>query len=386
MTAEIATHNEPDQFRHYVREWLEQNCPEEMRTPIRKEADICWGGRQWTFKSEAQQQWLQRMAAQGWTTPSWPQAYGGGGLDQVGVKILKQEMKRIGARSPLESFGISMLGPALLKYGSEAQKQAFLPPIVRGEIRWCQGYSEPNAGSDLASLQTKSEDMAKVWTSYADQADWMFCLVRTNADGSKHQGISFVLFDMESPGVSTKPIKLISGKSPFCETHLENVKVPKDQLMGELNQGWAIAKYLLTHEREMISKSGMTRGMGKPLGQAALKTIGSENGQLADPLLRADIARFEIDELAFGLTIERAHDEVKAGVSFGAASSMFKYYGTELNKTRYELLMDIAGDGLDPEDGDLCRNWLRTKANSIEGGTSEIQLNIVAKRILGLPT
>jgi len=388
-----------DTFRAEVRDWLVENCPEEMRSPLRSEKDACWGGRNFTFQSEAQRLWLERMGERGWTAPAWPKEYGGGGLNREQVKILKQEMARINARGALYSFGISMLGPALLKYGNEEQKQKFLPSIVRGEIRWCQGYSEPNAGSDLANLQAPAVDMgdhyilngSKIWTSYGDYGDWMFCLVRTDPEATKHQGISFMLFDMQTPGITVKPILLISGRSPFCEVFFEDVKIPKDQQVGELNKGWSIAKYLLTHEREMISWTGLSQTGTKSVGETAMDTIGGSEGQLDDAFLRADIAKFELDEMAFALTIERARDEVKAGVSLGAVSSWFKYFGTELNKQRYNLLMDISGsDGLAwtgeaSNDGKLARDWLRTKGNSIEGGTSEIQLNIVAKHILGLP-
>ena len=230
-----------DRFRLETREWLDANCPEEMRAPVKGDDDACWGGRNFKFKNKAQKLWLERMSAKGWTVPTWPKAYGGAELSRAEEIILLQEMKRIKARSPLSSFGIWMLGPALLKFGNEAQKLEHLPKIARGEIRWCQGYSEPGAGSDLASLKTKAEDKGdhylvngqKVWTSYADKADWIFCLVRTDNSGKKHHGISFVLFDMESEGVEARPIKLISGKSPFCETFLSDVKVPKENLVGE---------------------------------------------------------------------------------------------------------------------------------------------------------
>ncbi len=301
---------------------------------------------------------------------------------------MKEELVRIGARSPLTSFGISMLGPALLQFGTEEQKTRFLPPIARGEIRWCQGYSEPGAGSDLASLQTKAEDKGdhwlvngqKVWTSYADKADWIFCLVRTSSE-SKHGGISFLLFDMETPGVSTKPILLISGNSPFCETFFDDVAVPKDQVVGGVNKGWDVAKYLLGHEREMIAGMGLG-GSGASLG-AALKP--------ADPLLRAEIARFDVDSLAFKAMSERFFEMFKAGEAHPASPSMMKYAGTELNKRRNELLMAAGGsDALEWDSersngGKSARDWLRSKGNSIEGGTSEIQLNIVAKHILKLP-
>jgi alkylation response protein AidB-like acyl-CoA dehydrogenase len=378
-----------DQFRSETRSWLEANCPPEMRQPVKSEDDVCWGGRNFTFQSEAQKQWLNVMAERGWTTPDWPKEVGGGGLSPAEAKILKEEMRRIGARNPLNSFGISMLGPALLKYGTDEQKQRFLPPIVRGEIRWCQGYSEPGAGSDLAGLQTKAEDMGdhylvngqKVWTSYADQADWIFCLVRTSTE-SKHGGISFLLFDMASEGVSTKPILLISGYSPFCETFMDNVKVPKDQVVGEVNKGWDVAKYLLGHEREMIS------GMGLGGGTALL---GKALGEIDDPALRAEVAAFDVDALAFAAMSERFIDQLKAGEAHPAMPSMMKYAGTELNKQRHELIMASGGsDTLEWESersrkGKPAREWLRTKANSIEGGTSEVQLGIIAKHILRLP-
>lgn len=387
-------------FRAQTRAWLQANCPAEMRKPAQGEADICWGGRAWRFQSDAQRSWLQAMASRGWTAPTWPKAYGGGGLSADEARVLKEEMAAIKARSPLESFGLWMLGPALLKFGGEEQKRAHLPKICRGEIRWCQGYSEPGAGSDLASLQTKCEDKGdhflvngqKVWTSYADESDWIFALVRTNPSAPKHEGISFLLIDMASPGVSTKPIKLISGKSPFCETFFDDVKVPKDQLVGERDKGWTIAKYLLTHERAMIGGGGSgSLFAARPLGEIAAQQLGLEGGLLADPVLRADILKADIDGWAFMAALERAKDMAKAGAEMGAKSSMLKYYGTELNKRRYEIMMAMAGhDGLEWEgaaskDGELARLWLRTKGNSIEGGTSEVQLNIIAKRILELP-
>ena len=381
-----------DDFRSETRSWLEANCPPEMREPMRDESDACWGGRNTVFKSPAQKQWMDAMAARGWTVPDWPTDYGGGGLSPAETKVLKQEMARINARNPLYSFGISMLGPALLKYGSEAQKKRFLPEIARGEIRWCQGYSEPGAGSDLASLQTKCEDKGdhwlvngqKVWTSYADKADWIFCLVRTDPQAPKHQGISFLLFDMASPGVSTRPILLISGYSPFCETFFDDVKVPKDQLVGDLNKGWDVTKYLLGHEREMISGMGLGGQTGS-LGEALKEAV------KADPVLRADVARVDVDSMAFRAMSERFIDELKAGLAHPAQPSMMKYAGTELNKARHELVMAAGGsNALEWEsersrNGKAAREWLRTKANSIEGGTSEIQLGIIAKRILQLP-
>ena len=389
-----------DAFRAETRAWLEANCPASMRTPM-PEHETCWGGRKAVYKNPDTKLWLERMGAKGWTAPEWPAEYGGGGLSKDENKILQQELKRINARPALLSFGIWMLGPALLEFASEEQKKKFLPPIVRGEIRWCQGYSEPGAGSDLAGLQTSAEDKGdhwlvngqKIWTSYADKADWIFCLVRTDKS-VKHGGISFLLFDMESEGVSTKPIKLISGASAFCETFFDNVTVPKDQLVGELNKGWTIAKKLLQHERNMISEIGTGTGASAiDLVDAAKRYIGDHNGAISEPSLRADIAKHKMNDHAFMLVLKKAREEAKAGMGASAASSMFKYYGTEQNKRKYELLLEAMGsqslgwdgEGFDKVELGTTRGWLRSKANSIEGGTSEVQLNVIAKRVLGLP-
>jgi len=388
-----------EDFRAEARAWLEAHCPPEMREPMRSEDDYCWGGRRARFQSDAQRLWLQRMAERGWTVPAWPRAYGGGGLGPAEAQVLQQEMRRLNCRPPLASFGIWMLGPALLKFGTEAQKREHLPPIARGEIRWCQGYSEPNAGSDLASLATRAEDRGdhylvngqKIWTSYADQADWIFCLVRTDSAARKHTGISFVLFDMASPGVSTKPITLISGKSPFCETFFDDVRVEKKNLVGTPGGGWDVAKYLLTHERAMIGAIG-ERAESRPLGAMAAAHIGRDAlGRLDDPVLRARIAAFEVDEAAFRALMQRFGELARAQQAHGAFSSALKYYGAELNKRRQELVMAALGsdalewEGARSNDGAAARAWLRSKANSIEGGTSEVQLNVVAKRILELP-
>jgi acyl-CoA dehydrogenase len=403
MSAQPDTESSPEleSFRRETRAWLEANCPPEMRQPVVDDTDVCWGGRNFKFKNEAQKLWLERMAARGWTVPEWPKEYGGGGLSKSEARVLREEMAALGCRPPLTSFGISMLGPALLKYGNEAQKREHIPKIVRGEIRWCQGYSEPGAGSDLASLKTRAEDKgdhflvngSKIWTSYGDKADWIFCLVRTDFTAKKQEGISFLLFDMTTPGVSTRPIRLISGYSPFTQTFFDNVKVPKENLVGELNKGWTIAKYLLTHERNMIGGMGLGLRMGGTLtvGQLAVKNIGLSAGRLAEGALRTEIAKFEMDAQAFALTMERVQAEAKAGNETGAMSSMLKYYGTELNKRRAELMMSVSGTeslkfGDTPNEGDLAPIWLRTKANSIEGGTSEIQLNIIAKNVLRLPS
>ena len=380
-----------DTFRAETRAWLEANCPTEMRDGVRNEETICWGGRNWEFISDAQRDWLNVMAAKGWTVPTWPVEYGGAGMDRAHDKILSEELVRLKARLPLQSFGIWMLGPALLAFGSHEQKLQYLPPIARGEVRWCQGYSEPGAGSDLESVQTKADSDGddyivngqKVWTSYADKADCIFALVRTDRDAKKHLGISFLLIDMDSKGVSTKPIRLISGSSPFCETFFDDVRVPKTNVVGTEHRGWDVAKHLLTHEREMISGGGA--GL---LGSRALGAILEEQGGEMDASIRAEALICEVDALAIGLTLERYKDQAEAGGGVGDASAMLKYQGTELNKRRHELLMSAGGSEALTWDGThdgLAADWLRTKANSIEGGTSEVMLSIVSRRILGLP-
>ncbi|MBR9843593.1 MAG: acyl-CoA dehydrogenase [Rhodobacteraceae bacterium] len=386
------------EFRAATRAWLEENCPQEMRQPM-SEADVCWGGRNWVFQSPAQRDWLNRMAERGWTVPAWPTAYGGGGLSGDEQRILKEEMDRINARPPLQSFGIWMLGPALLEFGSEEQKRHYLPQVARGEIRWCQGYSEPGAGSDLAGVQTKGVDCGdyfevsgqKIWTSYADQADWIFCLVRTEPDAPKHKGISFLLFDMASEGVSTKPIKLISGASPFCETFFDAVKVPVDQIVSERGNGWTVAKYLLTHEREMIGSTDSALFKSESVIDAAREAVGlDEAGRLADPLLRAKIGAFLVDEMAFQTELDRARAWSRAGNQIGVESATLKYTGTELNKLRQEINMESGGfdalewDFANTTSDEKASLWLRSKANSIEGGTSEVMLSILSKAVLEL--
>ncbi|MGI9592870.1 MAG: acyl-CoA dehydrogenase family protein [Myxococcota bacterium] len=393
-------------FRKETRTWLEENCPESMRQPVASSDEIEWGGRGAQGRSDDKKLWLDRMGEKGWICPTWPTPYGGGGLSREEDKVLQEELRRIHARPALFSFGIVMLGPVLLEFASEEQKQRFLPDIVKGRIAWCQGYSEPGSGSDLASLQTKAEDKGdhylvngqKIWTSYADRSDWIFCLVRTDAKAAKHDGISFLLFDMASPGVSVSPIQLISGSSPFCQTFFQDVEVPKDQLVGPKNGGWTIAKRLLQHERSMISGMGASLSGGggskrKGPVELAKEYCGTVDGRVADPAIRDQVSQLRMDQIAFNTSLRRSAEEAKAGMGSGAASSMFKLYGTELNKRRYETLVAIRGtqalgwegEGFEEVELKETREWLRSKGNSIEGGTSEIQLNVIAKRVLGLP-
>jgi acyl-CoA dehydrogenase len=383
-----------DEFRLDVRQWLEANCPPEMRCPL-VEAERCWGGKRWRFHSDAQRLWLERMVSKGWTVPQWSKEFGGAALSDDEVNVLRQEMRILGCRPPLDSLGIWMLGPALLKFGTDQQKRQHLLPIARGEIRWCQGYSEPEAGSDLASLKTRAEphndsfvvNGQKIWTSFADQADWMFCLVRTDLIAPKHEGISFLLIDMGTPGIQAKPIPLIFGASDFCETFLQNVVVPRANLVGTLNKGWEVAKYVLAHERTSIAGNKRFLGEGSPGEIAAALDV----AQLS-PFLRHEIAAYDVDAWALTFAAENAEALRNTGKLHSAFSSVIKYSSAELHKRKHELLMTLAGmEGLKaavdaPHGYRGARDWLKSKANSIEGGTTEIQLNIIAKRILELPT
>lgn len=385
-------------FQAQTRAWLEENCPASMRTATPEE-EVIWGGRKQEWVNPDSKVWLERMAERGWTVPMWPKEYGGGGLSIDEDKILQAEMRRINARSPLQSFGIWMLGPALLEFASEEQKVHYLPQIARGEIRWCQGYSEPGYGSDLAGLQTKAEDKgdyylvngAKIWTSYADMADWIFCLVRTDPSVPKHDGISFLLVDLASPGISISPIVLISGRSPFCEVFFSDVKVPKENLVGGEGQGWKIAKRLLQFERAMLGSGGLSSLTGRAgrrsLAEVARDQVGLDaKGRLADDALRERVARQLVDERANRLTVARSRgDAARVG-------GILKLTSSEASQRRYSLLMDLLGtdglgwdsDGLDDYQLSIPRQWLRSRANTIEGGTTEVQLNIIAKRVLGM--
>jgi alkylation response protein AidB-like acyl-CoA dehydrogenase len=385
-----------EDFRTVTRRWLEENCPPSMRTPA-AEGDDVWGGTKSPPTDPDARAWLERMAARGFTAPTWPREYGGGGLTADQATILREEMRSLGCRAPLKSLGLWMLGPALLEYGTEAQKHEHLPRIVRGEARWCQGYSEPEAGSDLAGLRTRAVlegdtyvvDGRKVWTSHAHLADWMFCLVRTDPSAPKHRGITFLLVDMRTPGITVRPILLISGSSPFCETLFEGVRVPASHVVGKPNEGWEVAKAVLQHERALISEMRDARsGEGATLDQVA-----REYGALEDPAVRDAIARVEIDFLAYRLTMQRAREAARASGTPGPETSMLKLYGTEVSKRRHELMVSLmgfrglgwSGEEFLPTEIDRTRQWLRSRASSIEGGTSEIQLNIIAKRVLGLP-
>jgi alkylation response protein AidB-like acyl-CoA dehydrogenase len=352
--------------------------------------------------TDDQRRWLERAAERGFTVPTWPEEYGGAGLSVEEEIILYREMAAIGARPPVLGMGIQMIGPTLLEYGTDEQKARHLPKIARGEVWWCQGYSEPGSGSDLASLRTRAEDAGdhfiingqKIWTSGADNADWIFCLVRTDPDAPKHEGISFVLFTMDQPGVTVKPIELISGASPFCETFFDNAIASKEDLVGQLNRGWTVAKRLLQHERSGMRElaSGGDRETGPGLVDLARHYAGEVDGRIADPAVRSAISRNRMNARAFRLTQRRTVEESQ-GSTPGPATSIFKLYGANLIKERSEIqvsMLGFRGVGWDqtsfsPDEYEMTRSWLGFKAHSIAGGSNEVQKNIIAKRVLGLP-
>jgi len=388
---------ELEAFRAEAREWLEANFPESLTEDPNAPVVIIPGA---ASDSPDAKLWTQAMGAKGWGAPTWPKQYGGGGLTAGEARVLQQEMARIGAYNPIVGMGTSMFGPTLLEYGTEEQKQRHIPPIVRGELRWCQGYSEPGAGSDLAALTTKCEDAGdhwkingqKIWTSGAQYADWCFCLVRTDTS-KKHEGISFVLINMHQPGVETRPIKLIAGSSPFCETFFTDARAEKNDMLGPVNGGWTIGKRLLQHERSGQG-GGRMMGGGPGLDVLAKKYVGvDEKGRIADADLRSRLTAHMMDAKAHGLTIARAMNEARGNVNPSATTSIMKNSGTTIGQTKAELTLEIMGhQGLGWEGDDFTaeelaavRGWLGGKATTIFGGSQEIQSNIISKRILNLP-
>jgi alkylation response protein AidB-like acyl-CoA dehydrogenase len=398
--ADFGADVELETFRGEARAWLEANFPASLKGKAGEAMNLMDGG---TAAGDLAV-WRTRLAEKGWTTPTWPTEYGGGGLTVLQARVLEQEMGKLGAFNPIHSIGmgITMIGPTILDYGTPEQKKRHIPPIVKGEVRWCVGYSEPGAGSDLASLTTKCEDAgdhwrvngSKIWTSGAQYADWCGALVRTDTS-KKHEGISFLLIDMHQPGIETRPIKLIAGASPFCETFFTDARAAKDDMLSDINKGWSVGKRLLQHERaSQTGAGGMGGGRATPLQDMAKTYIGvDEAGRIADSDLRTRVARHLMDSKAHGLTIARAMAEARGNANPGNAASVLKNSATNVAQTRSELTLEIMGhQGLGWEGDDFTadelqtvRGWLSGKAMSIYGGSAEIQNNIISKRILGLP-
>jgi len=391
-----------DEFRAETRDWLEANVPQSMRNRTLHFEDA-----HEIYSTDDANAWLQAAVTRGYVAPTWDTAYGGAGLDAEHANVLAQEMAAMKALPPATGMGLVMIGPTLLEFGTEEQKSRHLPRITNGSVKWCQGYSEPGAGSDLASLRTKAElqgdhfviNGQKIWTSGGDHADWMFVLVRTDPDAPKHNGISFLLLDMHQQGVTVKPIPLISGSSPFCETFFDNAIARKEDLIGEMNKGWTVAKRLLQYER-----SGATRAPSKkkkkkaapalnPLAKIAKNYVGEDAGKIADPTARASVLEHVMQERALALTASRVVQESNSSGAAGAATSIFKLVGSTLAKNASELKSQLRGskglawegDDFSTDELESTRSWLRDRAVTIYGGTNEVQLNIIAKRVLGLP-
>jgi alkylation response protein AidB-like acyl-CoA dehydrogenase len=390
-------------FRQETRRWLETQAPVEMRGTSTDITMAYGGGRRAQFRSDDQRRWFERMHERGWIAPTWPKEYGGGGLSPAEAAIVQQEVARLRLPAPLSGMGLTMIGPTLLEYGNEEQKREHLPKILSGEIRWCQGYSEPNAGSDLASLETSAVltpdgtqyviNGQKIWTSGAQFADWIFMLVRTDRSaGRKQNGITFLLVDMAQEGVDVRPIQLINGGSMFCEVFFTDVRASVRNVVGRVNNGWTVGKALLGHERSGLG-SPRAAANEERLSDMAKRYIGERDGRLDDNALRDRLAQLTMDQRAYQLTMQRSADARKAGQPPGTETSLFKLHGTELLQRRAELVLSILGPqalgwegpGFNAAELAHVRGWLGSRATTIYGGTTEIQLNIIAKRVLELP-
>jgi alkylation response protein AidB-like acyl-CoA dehydrogenase len=389
-------------FREEVQSFLANHCPPSARG---KGETVTIGSKR-PMKDPELLKWRHALGERGWNVPMWPKEYGGGGLSHEEATVLMNEVGKIDARLPMPGMGTSMIGPTLLEYGTEEQKKQHIPGIASGDVSWCQGYSEPGAGSDLASLRTKAEDKGdfyevngqKIWTSGAQFADWIFALVRTDFEVPKHEGISFVLMDMNQPGISVKPIQLISGTSPFCETFFDNAIAHKVDLVGQLNRGWTVGKRLLQHERSGqggIGGAPSRKAAPTPrLQDIAKEYIGTDSaGRIADRGARDDVIRMAMNSKSFRLTQKRAQQENASGQTPGEATSIFKLYGATLTRETSEMkcqLMGTQGFGWEGDsfkriEVESTREFLGARAHTIYGGTNEVQMNIVAKRVLGLP-
>lgn len=387
-----------EEFKLETRAWLEENCPAGARGP----GQVHTGSSKIPLSHPDLQLWLDRMAEKGWVTPTWDKAYGGAGLSTIEYVALLEEMKAIGARPPVINRGTTMAGPTILEFGNEEQKRRLLPMIARGEGAWCQGYSEPGAGSDLASLRTSAVadgdryliNGQKIWTSDGHTSEWMFILVRTGPLEPKHDGISFFILNMDQPGVDARPIDLINGGSHFCETFFENAVADKGDMIGELNKGWTVGKRLLQHERSGMESlvSGGTGKRATGIIDVARQYFGQRDGRL-DELFRDEVTDYEMNAHALKLTQKRIVDESTDGQTPAAATSIMKVVSTELQQVHTELLAALRGthgygwegEGFTSDELNSTKQWLYSRAASIYSGSNEIQRNIIAKRVLGLP-
>ncbi|MCK6588884.1 MAG: acyl-CoA dehydrogenase family protein [Polyangiaceae bacterium] len=380
-------------FREEVRAFIESAMPPHIREKAAVDGN---------FDMKEVMEWHKILYRKGWVAPHWPSELGGPGLDVASRFILTEELELAGTPA-LSPFGLSMVGPLIIQFGTDEQKKRFLPKILSGEEVWCQGYSEPNAGSDLASLKTRAEDDGqghfivhgqKTWTTYAQYADWIFCLVRTDPNAKKQAGISFLLIDMKTPGVTVKPFLTTGGTPAFCETFFENAVVPKENLVGPLHGGWTLAKALLGHERTLIAAVGQSaRGMRR-VKRIAKQTLEDGRSVLDDPGYRAKIARLEIKLKGLQMANYRAIAGAQLGKAPGPESSILKIRGAEILQQTAELGMEVMGHNSltwfnEPGTVPPNEQWVPSmfnylRATTIYGGSNEIQKNIIAKLILGL--
>lgn len=391
--------NEHDAFRMETRQWLEENCP----AGARGAGPISIGSRRLDLGNDVAV-WLERMAQKGWTVPTWPKEYGGAELDRDQYRVLIEELTRIGARPPLSGRGVNYIGPTLLEYGTDEQKARWLPQIARGDGAWAMGYSEPGAGSDLASLSCRAVlegdhyviNGRKTWTSDAVDCDFIFVLVRTSPEKPKHQGISLLLVDMSQAGVQVHPIRLLSGASPFCETVFEDALCRADDVVGGVDNGWTVGKRLLQFERSThagINISGSQGGRTEEsrVPEKVRNYVSLRNGRIAEHAIRERVVRYAMNEQAQKFTQARAVEELKSRAP-GFTSSAVKLTGALLKQEGDEILVEAMGVrmlGVDEqqtkEELAAQRQWLYGKSLTIAGGTMEVQKNIIAKRVLGLP-
>jgi alkylation response protein AidB-like acyl-CoA dehydrogenase len=384
---------EEEAFRREVRAWIQEAMPDEMR----RKAEGAGG-----FTPEDSAEWHRILHAKGWVAPHWPEDVGGTGWDAARRFIFNEEMELAGAPE-LSVFGLSMVGPLITSFGTDAQKQRFLPKILSAEEFWCQGYSEPGSGSDLASLRTSAEDAGdhfivngqKTWTSFAQYSDWIFCLVRTDPSAKKQAGITFLLIDLKSPGIEVKPMLTLGHTPAFCDTFFDNVKVPKENVVGGINQGWTMAKALLGHERTMLAMIGPSRNvLQKVKRMAGTRTV---NGRpmLEDPVWRTKIARLEMRFRAHLMVSYRALADQQKGKLPGPESSILKLVGTKLIQELTELAMEVMGESsltwhnegvCPPIEESIGPYFCYERAATIYGGSNEIQRNVIAKMILQLPS
>ncbi len=381
---------EESAFRDGVRGWLKANLPQDLRDKIANYDEL---GREDLLR------WHRILAKQGWVAPSWPREWGGTDWNVVQRYIFEEECGFAGT-PPLIPFGLSMCGPVLLRFGTEAQKKRFLPRIYQGEDFWCQGYSEPGSGSDLASLKTKAERVRdekggdhyivngqKTWTTLGHYADWIFCLVRTDSSLSKRQeGISFLLIDMKTPGITVRPLLLMDGGHEVNEVFFDNVKVPVENLVFEEGKGWTVAKYLLGHERMNTGRIGGSKRELAKLKEFARRQTGDDGQPLIqDARFRDKLTRVEVELMALEITNLRFLDQMRrSGQPPGADVSMLKIKGTEIQQALTELMMQASDPAAQEGFTGLAKRYCNMRKTTIYAGSNEIQRNIISKMTLGL--